>query len=434
MIARYQREIMKELWSEENKFDAFLKVELACSYAWLKEGLFDESVYVKLEKASFKLDDIYHFEQETKHDVIAFTKAVSLSLGEEKKYLHYGLTSTDVVDTAQSLILKKVNRIIIEDMQKMMSVLKDKALLYKDLPTMGRTHGIHAEVTSFGLKFALWYEDFKRIFNLFIEAAKNVEVAKISGAVGNYSANGPMIETIASKKLGLESSNISTQTLQRDRHAHYMSVIALIGAELDKIAIEIRHLSRTEVKEVSEYFSIDQKGSSAMPHKKNPISSENISGLSRVLKGYMVTAFDNIALWHERDISHSSAERIILADATTLIDYMLNRYANTLDKLVVHESQMKKNIELTKGVVFAQSVLHLLIDKGLVRDAAYNIVQSLAHKALNEETSFKNLLLSDKDINEYLNKDEIEACFDLKKHLKYIPDIYQKVFGVDISL
>ncbi|MDR4968856.1 MAG: adenylosuccinate lyase, partial [Acholeplasmataceae bacterium] len=288
MIARYQREIMKELWSETNKFDAYLKVELACSYAWLKQGLFDESTYEALEKASFNLDDIYRIEQETKHDVIAFTKAVSLTLGEEKKWLHYGLTSTDVVDTAQSLILKKVNRILIEDMQKMMAVLKEKALLYKDLPIMGRTHGIHAEVTSFGLKYALWYEDFKRLFNLFIEAAKNVEVAKVSGAVGNYSANGPMIETIAAKKLGLETSNISTQTLQRDRHANYISVIALIGAELEKIAVEIRHLSRTEVKEVSEYFSIDQKGSSAMPHKKNPISSENISGLSRVLKGYMV--------------------------------------------------------------------------------------------------------------------------------------------------
>jgi adenylosuccinate lyase len=434
MIARYQREIMKELWSETNKFDAYLKVELACSYAWLKQGLFDESTYEALEKASFNLDDIYRIEQETKHDVIAFTKAVSLTLGEEKKWLHYGLTSTDVVDTAQSLILKKVNRILIEDMQKMMAVLKEKALLYKDLPIMGRTHGIHAEVTSFGLKYALWYEDFKRLFNLFIEAAKNVEVAKVSGAVGNYSANGPMIETIAAKKLGLETSNISTQTLQRDRHANYISVIALIGAELEKIAVEIRHLSRTEVKEVSEYFSIDQKGSSAMPHKKNPISSENISGLSRVLKGYMVTAYDNIALWHERDISHSSAERIIIADATTLLDYMLNRYTHTLDQLVIHESQMMRNIDLTQGVVFAQSVLHQLIDQGLVREAAYNIVQSLAHKALNERTSFKELLLGDKDINEYLDKEQIEACFDIKKHLKYIPDIYQKVFGVDISL
>ncbi|MDO9628499.1 MAG: adenylosuccinate lyase, partial [Acholeplasmataceae bacterium] len=363
MISRYQRKIMKDLWSDENKFSSFLAVELAASYAWMKTGLFSEEEFRQLEKASFKIEDIDRIEAEVKHDVIAFTKAVSLTLGDEKKWLHYGLTSTDVVDTAQSLILRDVNHILLEDIDSFMSVLKKKANLYKNLPAMGRTHGIHAEITCFGLKYALWYEDFKRLRRLFVHAADSVSVAKISGAVGSYSQSAPIIQKLASDYLGLDESLISTQTLQRDRHANYMSVIALIGAELEKIAIEIRHLSRTEVKEVSEYFAASQKGSSAMPHKKNPISSENITGLSRVLKGYMVTSYDNIALWHERDISHSSAERIILSDATTLLDYMLNRYTQTLDLLVVDEKQIAYNITLTKGVVYSQKVLSLLIQK-----------------------------------------------------------------------
>ena len=432
MISRYQRQVLKDLWSDENKFKNFLKVELAASYAWMKMNLFSEEEFKKLEKASFKIEEIYRFENEVKHDVIAFTKAVSLTLGDEKKWLHYGLTSTDVVDTAQSLILRDVNHILLEDIDSFMNVLHQKALAYKNLASMGRTHGIHAEITSFGLKYALWYEDFKRLKRLFVHAADEVSVAKLSGAVGNFSANSPLIQKLASDYLGLDESIISTQTLQRDRHANYMSVIALIGSELEKIAIEIRHLSRTEVGEVEEYFGSNQKGSSAMPHKKNPISSENISGLSRVLRGYMMTSYENIALWHERDISHSSAERIILADATTLLDYMLNRYKDTLDSLVVNEKKIKENISLTKGVVSSQKLLSTLIQKGLDRAEAYDLVQTKSLEALNQQVELLNLLSSDSTILKHMTLNELKEVFDSKSYLKYVSDIYDKVFRKDI--
>ncbi len=429
MIERYQREDFKKIWSDLNKFRTFLKVEIAASYAWHKLGLFDEVTYEKISNAKFKLKDIIEFEKETKHDVIAFTKAVKQSLGEEKKYFHYGLTSTDVVDTANGYILKQANKIIKKDMQEFMQVLKEKAFLYKNTPIMGRTHGMHAEITSFGLKFALWYEDFKRLYQGFLDASHLVEVSKFSGAVGNYAANNPEIEVIASKKLGLKPSVISTQTLQRDRHARYISQIALIGSELEKIAVEIRHLSRSEVREVSEYFDINQKGSSAMPHKKNPISSENISGLSRILRGYVTASMEDIALWHERDISHSSVERIILTDATTLIDYMLNRYRQTLSDLIVYEKDMLKNINLTNGTVYAQKVLHLLIDKGLDRDEAYDIIQKLAYQAIQEDKAFKMLILEELSLKSYILQDEVDDIFKPKNYLKYVDYIYDKVFN-----
>ncbi|MBU1143642.1 MAG: adenylosuccinate lyase [Firmicutes bacterium] len=431
MISRYQRQVMKDLWSDEYKFKNFLAVELAASFAWMKTGLFSEEEFQKLEKATFNIEDIYRIENEVKHDVIAFTKAVSLTLGDEKKWLHYGLTSTDVVDTAQSLILRDVNHILLEDIDSFMKVLHQKALLYKNLPAMGRTHGIHAEITSFGLKFALWYEDFKRLRRLFVHAADQVSVTKLSGAVGNFSASSPTIQKLTSDYLGLDESLISTQTLQRDRHANYMSVIALIGSELEKIAIEIRHLSRTEVKEVSEYFAVTQKGSSAMPHKKNPISSENISGLSRVLRGYMMTSFENIALWHERDISHSSAERIILSDSTTLLDYMLNRYRDTLDLLVVDEKQIAYNITLTKGVVYSQKLLSAMVQKGFDRIEAYDLVQRKSMEALEKQVQLIELIKVDPSISKLLSHDEIIAIFDDRSYLKYVDDIFDKVFRKD---
>jgi adenylosuccinate lyase len=429
MIARYQRKIFKELWSDEKKFESFLKVEISASYAWMKLGLFDESTFNLIKNASFLLDDIYKFDEEVKHDVIAFTKAVSKTLGKEKKWFHYGLTSTDIVDSAQSLILKEVNEILLNDIDQFMNVLKDKAFLYKDQLIMGRTHGMHAEVTSFGLKYALWYEDFKRLRELFLKASKNVSVIKLSGAVGNFSASNPLLQSIAANYLNLDESNISTQTLQRDRHANYLSVVALIGAELDKIATEIRHLSRTEVMEVSEYFDINQKGSSAMPHKKNPISSENISGLSRVLKGYMLTSFENISLWHERDISHSSAERIILSDATTLLDYMLNRYKDTIDQLVVYPKHMLKNIEKSNGLVFTQSILNHLIHKEMDRYQAYDIIQKLAIDSINNDLSFYELVKNEKEITKYIDLTDLDQIFSLEKHLKYVDYIYSKVFS-----
>ncbi len=424
MIERYQRENMKKLWSDQNKFQKYLEIEIAASYAWYQLGLFSEKEFLKIEKASFKLDDILKYEVETKHDVIAFTKSVMDSLGDEKKYIHYGLTSTDVVDSAYGLLLKEANYMIREDILQFMDVLKCKALLHKDTPTMGRTHGMHAEVTSFGLKFALWYEDFKRLLDRFDQACKDVEVCKISGAVGNYSANTPDLEEIVAKRIELNSANISTQVLQRDRHANYISVIAQIGSELEKIAVEIRHLSRTEVKEVSEPFSKKQRGSSAMPHKKNPISSENISGLSRILRGYMIAEFESIALWHERDISHSSVERITLIDSTTLIDYMLTRYAKTIDGLVVYEEKLLENIQLSHGIFFTQNVLHMLIDQGFDRDEIYPKIQKIALIAQQENKQFVDLITE----NEVFGKHIIKEKLSLKYYLRYVDNIYEKIF------
>ncbi len=424
MIERYQRDGMKKLWSDQNKFQKYLEIEIAASYAWYQLGLFPKETFDKIEKASFKLEDIFEYEAETKHDVIAFTKSVMDSLDDEKKYIHYGLTSTDVVDSAYGLLLKEANQMIRDDMVQFMDVLKEKAMLYKDTPIMGRTHGMHAEVTSFGLKFALWYEDFKRLLKRFDEACLDVEVCKISGAVGNYSANTPDLERIASEYIGIQSANISTQVLQRDRHANYLSVIAQIGSELEKIAIEIRHLSRTEVKEVSEPFSKKQRGSSAMPHKKNPISSENISGLSRILRGYMVAEFESIALWHERDISHSSVERITLVDATTLIDYMLNRYSRTIKGLVIFEDRMLENIRLSHGIFFTQNVLHMLIDKGFDRDETYPMIQKIALDAQQQNKQFLDLLLANDLFKKHIDQDKL----NLKYYLRYVNQIYERIF------
>lgn len=430
MIKRYERQIMNDLWSDQKKFDTFLQVELAASYAWMKKGLYSMDVYEKLSKASFQLEDIENIENEVKHDVIAFTKAVGLTLGEEKKWFHYALTSTDVVDTAQSLILKEVNQIILNDIDQFMSVLKTMSEKYKMTPCIGRTHGIHAEVTSFGLKFALWYEDMKRLKKGFMDAADEVSVIKMSGAVGTFSGSHPDIQKVAAKYLGLKESVIATQTLQRDRHAKYIHMIALLGSELEKIAVEIRHLSRTEVGEVSESFGVNQKGSSAMPHKRNPISSENITGLSRVLRGYVTTTFENIPLWHERDISHSSAERIILRDATTLIDYMLVRYADTLSKLEVDPDQMRRNIDYTHGAVFAQGVLNHVIQNGLDRQEAYDIIQRLAMHALKQRTSFLTLIESEISLKPYIKSSELNKIFEPETYLKHVNVLYQNVFSV----
>jgi len=432
MIERYQRDILKKLWTDQHKFETFLKVELASSHAWMMQGLFDEKTYHQLTHATFKLDDILQLEEETKHDVIAFTRAVSKSLGDEKKWFHYALTSTDVVDTAQSLILKEVNQIILEDIDQLMDVLKVHAFAYKKTPCIGRTHGIHAEITSFGLKFALWYEDFKRLKQLFIQASDAISVVKLSGAVGNFYLSDPVIQHRVAKTLELKESHIATQTLQRDRHAHYMSVLALIGSELEKIAVEIRHLARTEVGEVAEFFSDTQKGSSAMPHKRNPISSENITGLARVLRGYMVSSYENIALWHERDISHSSVERIILADATSLLDYMLNRYANTLEKLIIYPDKMRENIDLTQGVIFASSILSELIKKGWTREDAYDLIQKLSHQALREKKPLYDFVLANHALVSSLTKEDIDKLFGLDKHLEHVDYLFEKVFGSHI--
>lgn len=428
MIQRYSRKEMLNVWSDKNKFDAWLKVEFFASEAFEKLGIIPKYDVKKLwENGKFDLDRIYELEKETRHDVVAFTRAVSESLGDEKKWVHYGLTSTDVVDTAYGYLLKQANDIIKNDIQKILEVLKEKAIKYKNTPCIGRTHGVHADITCFGLKFALWYDEMKRNFERFKLASREVEVGKISGAVGTFANTEPFVQDYVCEKLGLISSNISTQTLQRDRHATYISIISLIGSTLEKIGIEIRHLQRTEVREVEEFFSSGQKGSSAMPHKRNPISSENIAGCARVLRGYMVSAFENIQLWHERDISHSSAERIILPDSTILIDYMLNRFTNILENLVVFEDNMIKNINKTNGVIFSQRVMTKLIDKGLSREEAYDIIQPLSMSSWTSGRNFKDILFESEKILKHLTRDEIEDSFSIEYHLRNVDTILKRV-------
>lgn len=428
MIKRYSRPVITELWEDKTKFNQWLKVELAVCEVYHEQGLISDTEIESLRKASFDINRIYALEEETKHDVVAFTRAVSETLGEEKRWIHYGLTSTDVVDTAQSLTLKEVNKILRDDLDKLLSVLKKKALQYKNLACMGRTHGVHAEITSFGLKYALWVDELNRQINRFEIAASEIEVGKISGAVGNCLYTGVDLQDRVCDIIGLNKSLISTQVLQRDRHAYYMSVLALIGSTCEKISLEFRHLQRTEVREVEEGFSNKQKGSSAMPHKRNPISFENICGLSRVLRGYMSSSFEDIALWHERDISHSSVERIILPDATILLDYMLNRLTRLVDNLTVFEDNVKRNIDLTHGVIFAQRVMSYVIEyKNISREKAYDLIQPIAMMAWNKQTDFKMLLLKNQDIQEYLSREEIESCFTLEFYLKEVDSIYKRV-------
>lgn len=429
MIERYTRPQMAALWSEQFKFDTFLKIEIYNAEALHQKGLLKSEELEAIQKnAKFSLKRIHEIEETTKHDVIAFTRAVSESLKDEKRFIHYGLTSTDVVDTANGYILKQVNDLLRADLTRFTKILKQKAFEYKDTFCIGRTHGIHADITIFGLKWALWYDEMQRNIRRFNDAAKDVECGKISGAVGNFAFTEPFVETYVTEKLGIRKANISTQTLQRDRHAHYLSVIALIGATLEKIATEIRHLQRTEVREVSEKFELGQKGSSAMPHKQNPIISENITGLSRILRGYMIPAYEDVSLWHERDISHSSVERIILPDATTLLDYMLNRYASTLDTLIVYPEKMLENINLTHGVIFSQRVLTALIDQGVTREIAYDLIQQLALKSYRENIDFKQLVLEESNINSRLTSSQISQLFDLNYYKRNIEMIYNQVF------
>ncbi|MGD9909530.1 MAG: adenylosuccinate lyase [Candidatus Izemoplasmatales bacterium] len=430
MIERYSREKMVSVWSDESKFKAFLEIELLNMEALNKLGLVtSEEVLLARKNAKFDISEIESLEQIHKHDVIAFTRNVSSYLGNEKRWIHYGLTSTDVVDTALGIRFKQANDIIEEDLLEFQNVLKEKAYLYQNTYCIGRTHGIHADITVFGLKWALWYDEFNRHLSRFRNVRKEVEVGKISGAVGNYAFVDPFVETYICQKAGLQQAHISTQTLQRDRIASYLSVISLIATSLEKIALEIRHLQRTEVGEVMESFSSSQKGSSAMPHKKNPISSENITGLARVIRGYMIPAFEDIPLWHERDISHSSVERIILPDATTLIDYMLNRYQGVLSTLIVNEDQMLQNIQKTHGVIFSQRILTKLIEKGASREEAYDLVQGLTKQAYLSSTPFQQLLLENSAIQSKLTTDEIKDCFTLEFYKLHVHEIYQKVFS-----
>lgn len=426
MIERYARKKLLNLWSDKTRFKHMLDVELATTFAFSQIGIVPKEDYEKmLKNATFEVDRILEIEKETHHDVIAFTKAVTENLQDEGKWLHYGLTSTDVVDTALALTLKNVNDILEDDLKTFLSVLKKQAIKYKMTPCMGRTHGMHAEVTSFGLKWALWYDEMMRNYMRWKAARKVIEVGKISGAVGNFANIPCRVEEIVCAKLGLDFAKISTQVISRDRHCEYMYCLAQIASTLEKIAIEIRHLSRTEVKEVEEYFSKGQKGSSAMPHKRNPIASENICGCARVVKSNLMVAFDNNILWHERDISHSSAERIILADTTTLIDYMLNRYQGILENLTIFPDKMLKNINITHGAVFSGHIVNLLVEKGMSRIEAYDIVQEQAMIALNTDENLLTLLKKTK-VGSILNED-LEKCFDVKFYLKGVDSIYKRL-------
>ncbi len=426
MIERYTRKPLKDLWSEETKFKHMLDVELATSFAFNKLGVIPNEDYERmLRNAKFSVQRIHEIEEVTQHDVIAFTKAVGENLHEEGKWLHYGLTSTDVVDTAQGVTLKKVNDIIEQDLYQFIDILKEKAMLYKMTPCMGRTHGMHAEITSFGLKWALWYDEMMRNLERFNHARKLVEVGKISGAVGNFANTSTVVEEMVCDKLGIGYAKISTQVLSRDRHCEYIYTLAQIASTLEKIAIEIRHLSRTEVREVEEFFAKGQKGSSAMPHKRNPIASENICGLARVVIASLNVAFDNNLLWHERDISHSSSERIILADTTTLIDYMLNRYGKVLKNLVVFTDQMLNNINLTKGVIFSGRVVNMLKEHGINQNEAYDLVQEQAMIALNTNQELLKLLKETKAYT--ILQTKLDECFEYNYYLKGVSSIYKRL-------
>ena len=428
MIDRYTRPEMAALWSEEQQYQSWLDVELAACEAWAAIGAIPkEDVELLYKNASFDVDRIHEIEESTRHDVVAFTRAVSETLGAEKKWVHYGLTSSDVVDTALSYRLKKANELLAEKIDHMLSVLAAKAREHKRTLMMGRTHGIHAEPTTFGLKMALYYAEMERNKARFQAAAEDMRVGKLSGAVGTFAHIPPEVERLTCERLGLKPAPISTQVLQRDRHAYYIATLALIGATLEKLAIEIRGLQRSEVREVEEAFGKGQKGSSAMPHKRNPIGSENITGCARLLRGYMVTAYENVALWHERDISHSSAERVIFPDATTLLHYMLHRMASLVENLVVYPENMRLNMERTFGLYNSQRILLKLVDKGMSREAAYDLVQPRAMQSWKEQRSFKDIILADPEITRRLSREEIEDALDAGFHMRNVDLIFERV-------
>ena len=429
MIERYTRPEMGAIWTEQNKFQAWLEVEILACEAWSELGIIPKADVEKLWKnAKFDVERIYEIEKDTRHDVVAFTRAVSETIaGDEKKWIHYGLTSTDVVDTALSYLLKQANETLLKDIERFIEILKVKAKKHKYTVMMGRTHGVHAEPTTFGLKMALWYEEMKRNLERFQAAAEGIRVGKISGAVGTYANIDPFVEQYVCEKLGLKQAPISTQTLQRDRHANYMGTLALIAASIEKFATEIRGLQKSEQREVEEFFAKGQKGSSAMPHKRNPIGSENMVGLARLIRGHMITAYENVSLWHERDISHSSAERVILPDATIALNYMLNRFMNIVENLTVFEDNMKRNMDRTFGLIYSQRVLLALIDKGLSREEAYDTVQPKTAESWDKQIQFRPLVEADPKITDILSSEEIADCFDYSWHLKHVDTIFNRL-------
>ncbi len=430
MIARYTRPEMGRLWDQDNKYQKWLEVEIAVCEAWAEMGGIPAgAVEIIKDKAGFDAGRIDEIEKTVKHDVIAFLTSVAEHVGPESRFIHKGLTSSDVVDTALSLLIIQAADIIIDDLKELMSVLKKQAFAYKDTPCMGRSHGIHAEPMTFGLKFSLWYEDTKRNLRRIEQAKKTIATGKISGAVGTFSNIPPELEGQVCKRLGLEPEPVATQVIQRDRHAEFMTTLALIAAGVEKIAVEIRHLQRTEVQEAEEPFTAGQKGSSAMPHKRNPVGSENLSGLARLVRSNAIAAMEDVALWHERDISHSSVERIIIPDSTILVDYMLDRLTGILRDLHVYPQKMQANIDKSYGLYNSQRVMLALVEKGVSREEAYSLVQRDAMESWSKGASFMQLLKKDSSISQYLSPQEIEAIFDLKYYLRHIDFIFRRVFN-----
>ncbi|HXK69717.1 MAG TPA: adenylosuccinate lyase [Caldisericia bacterium] len=428
MIKRYTLQNMKNVWSEETKFSKMLEIELLICEAWNKLGKIPDNSLLNIKsKAKFNIERIKEIEKITNHDVIAFVTNVSENIGDDGRFIHMGATSSDILDTALALQMRDAVDILIDDLLKLKDALREKAIKYKNLLTIGRTHGIHAEPTSFGLKFALWFTETKKNIERMIWVKDEISIGKLSGAVGNFANTDPFVEEYVLNKLNLKPALVSTQIIQRDVHALLLNIIALIGSSLDKYALEIRNLQRTEVSEVSEPFTAGQKGSSAMPHKKNPIICERICGLARVLRGYSITSLENIPLWHERDISHSSAERIILPDATTLLDYMINKFIFVVNDLEVYDDKILKNVELTKGRYNSERVLTYLIEeKGFSREKAYQIVQNASFESLERDISFKDALREENALNGILKEEEIDNLFDLKWFIRYVDYIYKR--------
>jgi adenylosuccinate lyase len=431
VIARYTRPVMGRIWAEENRFRAWLQVEIAATETLAEAGVVPkESAEAIRAKANFKLERIHEIEAEVKHDVIAFTTAVAEFVGPDSRWFHYGLTSNDVVDTAQSLLVKEASDVIRKDLQKLSDVLKRRAWEFKDTPMIGRTHGIHAEPITFGLKLANWCSEVLRDIARFEDAAEGMRVGKFSGAVGTFAHLSPGLEEKMCARLGLKAAPITSQVIQRDRHAHYLATLAVIACTLDKIATEVRHLQRTEVREAEEYFSEKQKGSSAMPHKRNPVTCEQICGLARVVRSNAQAGFEDVALWHERDISHSSVERVILPDSTTLTNYMLEKTANLVDTMVVYPERMKANLESTGGLVFSGQLLLELVEQGVSREDAYRLVQSHAMRAWKEGLNFRELVMNDPAIKR-VPPEAMARAFDAKHQLRHVDAIFKRVFGSD---
>ncbi len=429
MISRYTRPQMGRIWETENRFAKWLEVEIAACEAMAEEGLIPQKALKNIKKkARFDVDRILEIEEKTKHDVIAFLTNVAEYVGPDSRFIHMGLTSSDILDTSFAMLLKEALALIIEDVKGFMAVIKERAFEHKNTVMIGRSHGIHAEPITFGLKLAVWHAEMNRNLKRLEAALDTISYGKLSGAVGTFANVSPAVEASACKKLGLKPAEISTQILQRDRHAEYFTALAILAGTLEKIAVEIRHLQRTEVLEAEEPFEKGQKGSSAMPHKKNPIGCENIAGLARLVRSNALAALENMALWHERDISHSSVERVIGPDSTILIDYMLHRLSRIVKNLVVYPNHMTENLNKMKGLIYSQQVLLKLADRGLERQEAYEMVQRNALKVWETGREFQSLLLEDKGIRKHLKKEELTEIFSLEYHLKHVEDIFQRVF------